>query len=71
VSWSIVCDDVVAIVMIPVPEFFMIYSLPVIHTAVGKVTVNVLAVHSITQSVQSKVLNAVIALYALAKEPPE
>jgi hypothetical protein len=33
--------EVVARVIVPVPEFFILYILPVMPTAVGKVTVKV------------------------------
>jgi hypothetical protein len=45
-----VCEDVVATVIVPEPEFFMKYILPLISTAVGRVTVKVPLVHSIALS---------------------
>ena len=38
---SMVCDDVVATVMVPAPLFLTMYTRPVAPTAVGSVTVNV------------------------------
>jgi hypothetical protein len=42
-----VCELVVATVIVPVPVFLTTYILPFTPTAVGSVTVNVPVVHSI------------------------
>ena len=46
---SIVCPDVVASVIVPLPVFFTVNFIPTMPTAVGRVTAKLFAVHSIVE----------------------